>query len=772
MKREILAQMALIENDGIIQQLQDLATKQFEVIKKSKSNDEIIQELNNLEVYCRRAPNESLAIVNYLLKMKPLPPVEREIQGYGKLKGADYVEVIDAVIKVLDGIQYSLPEEVFKISLDLSISESDKIKSKAIEFLRSMASFDINEMEHIGYRLQQIAIKCIEELSNDDKKKYFDGIMAVLDELLNPEVEGSRMTNENTLQIQMGSLNADTDVRDIRQSVIKILKDLYGHMEGIPQKAKIISALSNVSRVSLRGSTEEFEKLLVENIDEVLEFYTTIISKADFTIIREIEHKLPWIKQRFGDKVKNLSKLKEEIDLVDGYRDFAILTGFGSMDEQYNRLSWGEAQKKVNEEMFSLIDRLAKEDVEDCKKLVNSIIVANEYNVESNEFHQFRTFLCEIGKRYPEMGLKLLDSKLCDNDYFLAELLKGLLVGSPEKIKPQMSEWVKNDKHLIACILAFDYSNNLDTEFLEKVLNKANRDEKILNKLAFVIESSFDKNKKNIKNVKDLYVKTIKALTNSKSTRWSEEIYFDDNCILNYFETSDWDVVIDNLLFAPSIEYHQGEVSKAMIQKDPNLFIKLLEKRIKYSKSVDLADNSKYRALPFDFENLRKEIKENKDIFLPKFISWLSRKDLIAHEISFILKEIFPLEELDKFLLSEGKISIGEDTIRSLLLGYQGQIPMTSAFIQSYIIESDEKAQKRIMSLMSIPSGVVTGEYGVSESMRSKLRELDNLQFENEKINDFIERYRQYLKRSIDAEEKKTREEIIIRKEKFRKHLP
>jgi len=76
------------------------------------------------------------------------------------------------------------------------------------------------------------------------------------------------------------------------------------------------------------------------------------------------------------------------------------------------------------------------------------------------------------------------------------------------------------------------------------------------------------------------------------------------------------------------------------------------------------------------------------------------------------------------------------------------------------------------MSLMSIPSGVVTGEYGVSESMRSKLRELDNLQFENEKINDFIERYRQYLKRSIDAEEKKTREEIIIRKEKFRKHLP
>jgi len=769
MKKEILTQMALIKNDAITQQFQDLATKQFEIIKQSKSNDEIIQELGNLEVYCHRAPDESLAIINYLLETKPLPPVEREIKGYGKLKGADYFEVIEGIIKILDGIQYSLPVEVFKTSLDLSLLPSDKIKNKALEFLRKIASYDINEMEHIRYGPQQMATKCINELSDDEKKKYFDGIIVVLDELLNPEVEGSRMTSENTLQIQMGSLGNDADVQDIRQTVIKILECLYGLIDGVPQKAKIISALSNVSRVSLRGNTDEFEELLVENIDEVLEFYASIISEADFTIIREIEHKLPWIKRRFGDKVKNLSKLKGAIALVEGYKDFAILTGEGSIDEQYDRLSYEEAQKRVKEEMTNLIDKLAKEDIANCKKLVDSIIVASGYNVESNQFSQFRTFLNEIGNRYSEMGLGLLNSKLCDNEYFLAELLSGLLVGSPEEVKPQMSKWVENGEHFIACILAFYRSNNFDTRFLEEVLNSAKKEEEILNKLAFVIENSFDKDSRNVKEVKDLYVKTIKELTNFKSTRWSKEIYFDDKCILNYFEMSDWDVVIDNLLFATSIEYHTEEVCKAMILKDPKLFIKFLENRIEYSESGDLDDKSKYRALPFDFENLREEIKKMKDICVPEFLKWLRNKGLIAHEISHILNDIFPLEELDEFLLSDGKILINKDTIGSLLFGYQGHIPMNSRFIQSFILESDEEAQKQIMSLMSMPGGVVTGEFGFSESMKSKLKDLDNLQFEDEKIKDFIEKYKQYLKKWIEVEEKKTREELILREEKFKR---
>ena len=771
MNKNVLYRLISLDSEIVTQQLQDLATKQFEVIKQSKSNDEIIQELGNLEVYCHRAPNESLAIVNYLLQMTPLEPLVREIPGYGNLKGADYVEVVEGVVKILDGIQYSLPVEVFKTSLDLSLFPLDKIKNKAIEFLRKIASYDINEMEHIRYGPQQMAIIYISELSNDGKKKYFDGIITVLDELLNPEVEGSRMTSENTLQIQMGSLGDDVDVRDIRQSVIKILQNLYGLIEGVPQKAKIISALSNVSRVSLRGNTDEFEKLLVENIDEVLEFYTSIISEADFTIIREIEHKLPWIKRRFGDKIKNLSKLKDEIDLVEGYKDFAILTGEGSIDEQYDRLSYEEVQKRVKEEMSSLIDKLAKEDIANCKKLVDSIIIASNYNVESNQFSQFRTFLCEIGRRYPEMGLKLLDSKLCDNEYFLAELLSGLLVGSPEEVKSQMSIWVENNEHFIACVLAFHHSDDFDTEFLGKVLDKANNDEVILNKLAFVIESSFDKDGKKAKDIKDLYVKTIKAVTTFKSIRWSEEIYFDEKCILNYFEMSDWDVVIDNLLFASSIEYHQEEVCKAMILKDPMLFIKLLENRIKYSKSADLVDNNIYRVLPFDFDNLREEIKNNKDIFLPKFLAWLGEKRLIAHEISHILNDIFPLEDLDKFLVSEGKILIDKDTIGSLLFGYQGHIPITSLFIQSYIIESDERTQNQIMSLMSMPGGVVTGEYGFSESMKSKLKEWDNLQLEDEKIKVFVEKYKQYLNQYIEIEEKKTKEEIIIRKERFKKHI-
>jgi hypothetical protein len=772
MNKNVLYRLISLDSEIVTQQLQNLATKQFEIIKQSKSNDEIIQELGNLEVYCHRAPNESLAIINYVLQMTPLEPRVREIPRYGKLKGADYFEVIDKIIKILDGIQYSLPEDVFKISLNLSISNSDRIKNKALEFLRKIASYDINEMEHIRYGPQQMAIKSISELSDDEKKKYFDGIIVVLDELLNPEVEGSRMTSENTLQIQMGSLGNDADVRDIRQSVIKILEGLYGLINGVPQKAKIISALSNVSRVSLRGNTDEFEELLVKNIDEVLEFYTSIISEADFTVIREIEHKLPWIKRRFGDKVKNISKLKDAIDLVEEYKDFAILTGEGSIDEQYDRLSYEEAQKRVKEEMTNLIDRLAKEDIANCKKLVDSIIVASGYNVESNQFFQFRIFLNEIGKRYPEMGLGLLNSKLCDNEYFLAELLSGLLVGSQEKIMLQMSEWVKNNKHFIACILAFDRSDNFDTEFLEEVLNSVNKDEKILNKLAFVIENSFDKDSKNAEAVKDLYVKTIKELTNFKSTGWSKEIYFDDKCILNYFEMSDWDVVVDNLLFTPSIEYHTEEVCKAMILKEPKLFIKFLGSRIKYSESGDLDDNNKYRILPFDFENLREEIKTRKNIFVPEFLKWLGNKGLVAHEISHILNDIFPLEELDKFLLSKGKIIVDKDTINSLLFGYQGHISITSAFIQSYIIESNEEAQKQMMSLMSMPGGVVTGEYGFSESMKSKLKELDNFQFEDEKIKDFIEKYKQYLKKYIEIEEKKTREEIIIRKEKFKKHLP
>ncbi len=768
MNKNVLHKLVTLDSEVVTKQLQDLAAKQFETIKQSKSNDEIIQELNNLEVYCHRTPNECLEIVIYLLQMHPLPSIEREIKGYGKLKGADYDEVVDKVIKILDGIQDSLQEEVFKISLELSISNSEKIKNKALEFLKEIVSYNFYEMRHIKYEPQQVALKCINNLSDEEKDKYFEAIVAVLSELLEPEVEGSMMTNENTMQIQMGSLGNDAEVREIRQSVIKILTELYSLEGEIPRKAKIISALSNVSRVSLRGSTKEFEGLLVENIDEVLKFYISIIPKADFTIIRGIEHTLPWIKRKFGDQIKSFEEVKKAIDKVEGYRDFALLTGEGSMDEQYDRLSWDEAKKKVNEEMTNLIDKLAKDDIEKCRNLVESIIIASNYNVDSNQLAQFREFLRRIGKQYPNMGFELLNSKLCENEYFLAELLNGLLESSPDEIKSQMYKWIKNSIHLIACVLSFYRIENLDTELLSEVLNKADTNEEVLNKLAFVVKSSFNKDSKNFMDVKDLYVKIIKVLTKFKNTWWVREIYFDDKCVLNYFDEKDWNVVIDNLLFIPSVEYHAEEVCKAMITKQPELFLEFLKNRIEYSKSLSFVDN-KYRALPFDFEDLHEEIQKNRKVFVPEFLIWLGRKDIAAYEIGHILSEIFSLEELEEFLLLEKDFTIKKNAIWRLLSAYQGHIPMNSDFVKLFIIKSNEKEQKELMSLMAVPGGVVTGEFGFAENMKSKLKELETFEFKDERLKDFIKIYRGYLKKWIRDEEKKTREEIILRRERFRR---
>lgn len=775
MKKELLIQLSLSKNEEILKQLQRFAEEQFSTIAKTDSNDEIFLELDTLKVYCHKVPIVSFQIIDFILNMKQKDPVVQRFEGYGKLQGKSYVDLMRIVIDILERLQFSNLEKVFNITLKLTINKEDKIRNKALELLRKISAYYKYFVVRNYYKQQIKLVKYIADMKSTESIKYFEGITTVLLELLSPEFEGTESKDENTIIISDGSLPANKDVKFIRKSVIELLVNLYTVVKEDFKKTKIISILSSVSQVSLRGMSDEFENLLVENIEQVFDFYISIIPKSDFVIIKVIEDKLPWIKRRFGNEVKNFKELSDQIKGIEGYEDFSILVGRDIFDDEYQRMSWPDAEEKISEEINNLIEKLSKEDFEKCKDLVNSILNAFETSQELNQDSSFRTFLKKVGEKKPNMGMQLLNSNLNKNEIYLSELLNGLWRGNKKEIKKQMISWIDTGEHLVACTFAFDRPNKIDIEMVTKILGKADGKAEILDKLSIVIEQSFNKNSKEKEQVKDLYIQVIKEMTKIKSSYWTRVIIYNDDSILNAFNKEDWKVVNENLVFTPSIEYHTEEVLKALIKEYPEMFIKLFKDRLQYEASnTNNKSKEVYEAIPFEFENMRNEIKEHKDLIVPEFLKWLNNKDISHLGIIQILNDIFPLEELDNFIINEeGKIKLTARSASSLLYGYQGHINLNSKFVQAYIkkYSDNDKKLESLMSIMSVAGGVVMGEYGFANDMKRKLKDLDSLKFKNKEINSFIEKYKKVLEKRIEKEIKDTKEEIVIRRERFRNNL-
>lgn len=745
-------------------------------IVDSKANNEIYENLKILLKYIEefgdKTPKELkiIEIVNSTLEKSKQLKKEPIKTAFGDLPGHDYIDITEICLDILERLRFAYPKEVFETLSLLSVDENEKVKKKTSDVAVKMAKYTFWPKEKkIYYHPQLFILDEIEKLDDKNLLTYLSLLAKVSEELLSPSFEGTSWSDHKTFTIHQGSLPAGDTVKKIRERTINILKKLYSLSETISEKQQILQALGQATHTPHTGDyTPELEKIVLENTNTLISYYSSLVKEADNEIIKIIEEQLHWFIKRFQKGLKNIKKLRSLIEKNAEYDMYKVFVGW---DYRFSDdLNYHEAEKERKQKIDEYIKQITDKSFLQWQKKILSIIKNYGQLEDRGQFQYFNIFLNELGKQKPKIAQKLILKNEKELEPFLLHLVAGIWQ-SKEKGEAQkiLENWTKKGKHLSTCAYVFEYVKEIDEPLLNKIYKKATEqnDVNALTNIIRSIVSNFEQSKIG----KDLFVDAIKELTKHKNYWWVNHVWFRGNSILEALDKNDWKAVLESLLIVPNIDYHLEEILSVVAQNSPKELVGFFYERMKIQAKKKREE--RYDAIPFDLHKLNEPLSQNAKDVIEEILKWFKKEDWLSYwEGGHFLEAIFPAfhqeleDQLIKLLRSKNKKKA--KIVLYILRSYKGETflhNVSKEFIKQYT-----KSKKHKQELFGVLSqmGVVSGEYGFVEGYERKKQEIQEWKKDKSKvIKKFAQEYENYLSKRIDYEKKRADEDIEIRKREF-----
>jgi ppGpp synthetase/RelA/SpoT-type nucleotidyltranferase len=745
-------------------------------IVDSKANNEIYENLKILLKYIEefgdKTPKELkiIEIVNSTLEKSKKLKKEPIKTAFGDLPGHDYIDIAEICLDILERLRFAYPKEVFETLSCLSVDESEKVKKKALDVAAKMAKYTFWPKEKkIYYHPQLFILDEIEKLDNKNLLTYLSLLVKVSEELLSPSFEGTSWSDHKTFTIHQGALPAGETVKKIRERTISILKKLYALSETMSEKQLILQALGQATHTPHTGDyTPELEKIVLENTNTLISYYSSIVKEADNEIIKIIEEQLHWFVKRFQKGLKDVKILKS---LIEKNKEYAMYKVFVGWDYRFSDdLDYHEAEKERKQKIDEYIKQITDKSFLQWQKKILSIIKNYEQLEDRGQFQYFNIFLNELAKQKPKIAKKLILKNEKELEPFLIHLVAGIWQ-SKEKAEAHkiLENWTKKEKHLSACAYIFEYVKEIDEPLLNKIYKKATKQNDV-NALTNIIRSVVS-NFEQTKTGKDLFVDTIKDLAKHKNYWWVNHVWFRGNSILGALNKNDWKTVLESLLIVPNIDYHLEEILSVVAQNSPKELVIFFYKRIKIQAKKKREE--RYDAIPFDLHKLNEPLSQNAKDVIKEILKWFKKEDWLSYwEGGHFLEAIFPAfhqeleDQLIKLLRSKNKNKA--KIVLYILRSYKGETFLHNVckeFIRQY--PKSKKYKQELFGILS-QMGVVSGEYGFVEGYERKKQEIQEWKKDKSKIiKKFAQEYENYLSKRIDYEKKRADEDIEIRKREF-----
>ncbi len=745
-------------------------------IVNSRANNEIYENLKILLKYIEefgdKTPKELkiIEIVNSALEKSKQLKKEPIKTSFGDLPGHDYTDIAEICLDILECLRFTYPKEVFETLSRLSIDENEKIKKKTLDVAAKMARYTFWPKEKkIYYYNQLFILDEIEKLDDKNLLTYISLLVEVSEELLSPSFEGTSWGDYKTFIVHQGSLPAGDTVKKIRERTINFLKKLYLLSETIYEKQKVLQALGQATYTPhTEDYTPELEKIILENTNTLISYYSSIVREADNEIIKIIEEQSRWFVKRFQRGLKNIKKLRSLIEKNAEYDMYKVFVGWDY--HSFDDLDYHEAEKERKQKIEEYIKQITDKSFLQWQKKILSIIKNYCQLEDRGQFQYFNIFLNELGKQKPKIAQKLILKNEKELEPFLLHLVAGIWQGK-EKGEAQriLENWIKKGKHLSACAHIFEYVKEIDEPLLKKVYKKATEqnDMNALTNIICSIVSNFEQSKIG----KDLFVDTIRELTKHKNYRWVNYICFRGNSILGVLNKNDWKAVLENLLIVPSIDYCLEEILSVIAQNSPKELVTFFYERIKIQAKKKREEG--YDAIPFDLHKLNEPLSQNAKDVIEEILKWFKKENRLSYgEGGHFLKAIFPAfhqeleNQLIKLLRSKNKNKA--KIVLYILHSYKGETFLHNVckeFIKQY---PKSKKYKQELFIVLSQMGVVWGEYGFVKGYERKKQEIQEWKNDKNKvIKKFAQEYESYLSKRIDYEKKGADEDIEIRKREF-----
>jgi len=766
-KKIVFNQLNKINHPKVEKYFNKLSKDFKDYLLKFRNNDDVFVNLELLESYIYRVPNTAIQILKEIINSKnPLKVITRNIKGWGKVKGKSHNDLVKKSIELLEKLRYVKPKDVFILLLKLSNSENEDIKEKAVKALKNMAEYNLFVLQKIGYQPQIFLLDKIEKFGDRKLLTLFDAISGILEQIINPSFEGNEMTDYKTFTIRSGGLNANKNLQKIRERAIEVLKKLFLLSKTTSQRKKVLRILSNATQTPFDNYTEELEKLILDNTNKIIKFYIEVVKNADHEIINEIEEQSHWFIKRYSNKLKNIKKLQSLIAQNSEYNMFKIFVGYDYHFEE--DLNWREAEKERKRKIQEFVSQISDDNFNEWHSKILSVVDNYNQVKDYGRYQYFNIFLNELGKQKPDIAQKLIQNNEAQLDEFLIHLVAGIYLSTKKDLAVKFIEdFIKSGRQLTLCTYIFSYVKEIDEKLLRKAFQKAKQKKDIhaLNNVIRSIVDNYPKDKKH----KKLFIQTIKELTKLKNYWWINNVRYQKESIIESLSEKDFDIILNNLLLVPNIDYHAEVILDIIAKNYPLKIVQFFERRISIQSKKKGED--RYDAVPYNFHKLKLILQKHGKVVIPVVLKWFKKKNwLFRWDGGHFLKNIYSINKLDSELVKLLNAGIESDIeiVLSILNTYQGHITLDSKAVQT-IIRKYPKHHNRLIYSMSATGNVVFGEYGLVNSLKSKKNTLQKWKKDRRKyIQDFIKKYEKSLDKQINYEKKRADEDLELRKHKYK----
>jgi len=739
------------------------------------NNDQIYTELELVEEFVYAVPKQTLKVINKLLKKKKQFGRKEYSGRLGKYKGHSHEDLLVKCLELLEKFRYLLTKEAYSCLFKFSEFDDEKVEKKALSVTEVFAKYNLYALQKIGYKTQYEIIDVIESLSSVQQQKYFKFILASLGQIIDSSFEGTRMTNYRTFSWSYGALKASDNLSKLRKKSIEIIIKLFEVTSDKTQAEKLVTVLFKATQTPVRGDySEKLEEIIVKNAEAIVSFFVSTFSKFDLEIKKQIEKRMYFLYKRYGeDRIKQLRQLKKKFKNDDSFQIFKVFYGF---DYRYGeRIDY----TKANEERNKLIDKFVSEIKDDNWEIWEKRVILfgkNYDDINAGKYQYFNVFLNKLAQKKPKYALKLIiaEQKI---DNFLLHLVAGVWDSDKkEEMKKIIEVWIASGKHLPKLSYLFSYSKSFDIKVFVKLYKaavKAGNEIAIVNVIRVCFEQ-FIRDKR----LKLVFLGCIRKLTKMKNANWVQAVWFrDELSLIKSLTVKELNLIIENIVFAESIDYHYEEIMQKVAIKHPAKIIDLFYKRVSYY--IGKRGAIRYDAIPYSLDKLKDVLSKNKKIVIGEIIKWFGEKDAYYHwEAGNLIQNIFPSFNDDLVAYLVDLIKKGEDKnakiVLSVLRAYKGQSFLYSVcqeFVKSYLADPKIKnynSYKEEVYIVLSATGVVSGEHGLSNAYKQKKKEIKVWEKDkNEAIKNFLIGYRRYLNELIMLHKKREDEDIELMKKDY-----
>lgn len=616
---------------------------------ESQNNDERSDSLRLLAIIAPRVPEETLQIIEILLKPESEKQPEKREDRWSPMP-QDHCDILSQCLRILEnsGLRYLKFDETLEQLLAMYFykpedQEYSVLREQALKAITNTAAYDLSLCpQGWEYSIQTKMFERVREWKKQSLEKYLPLILGVCRNLLQSEMRSEYADFEGVMWSRQ-PLAVTGDLIRLRNEVISMLQSIFNEVKASKQ-IEVIHVLNCATEFPQLGQYgEDMRTMIRDNAEVLIDFYLgllTATTSPDVEVLQAIEEQIHRLRTWHQDDIKNLDNLLSALQSYESYQLHRTLVSDTALFWIDEGKSYDEIQTETAEKIKKIADKITRNNLIEWLEKLNGI-AENFTNTYDQDISRFYQLLFEIGKRKPQIAQALIDQSLTKADAlkkFAAEFIRGIRKStSPDIAGNYVHEWLSGRDQMLLLQIPNTYwrvdeksLDSGDVEIFETLQNCEMEDEKqrqeldrsIMSNIGWIYKTNPDK-------TIDIICKLFKRADHNSILHHMNKLWWSRGQIdLSQWDLSVFEDLLQTFVDIPVLNDNAVYILAQYGQKTPLELVPFFERRVAKQKQMKADSYPRYHAIPRlkAFAETYQDYPQYVDV-LKQILGWFKKHD-------------------------------------------------------------------------------------------------------------------------------------------------